>query len=68
MTRIGWTAMLLGVALMMAGCKSEEVADPAPPVVEGNSKVARAVGKALWKGLVNSSAPQGPGEATPFEP
>ena len=82
MKRIGWTAMLLGVALMMAGCKGDETvapgdaatnAQPADPgaveqPVEGNSKVAGAVGKALWKGFLSRPTSEEPGQAPPFNP
>jgi len=71
MKRIGWSLLLLGAALLTAGCPKPNAGPPPqeevifiPKTVDGE-KVTGAVGRALLKGVTEAPAPQQPDNSTP---
>ena len=71
MKRIGWTMMLIGVALLTTGCPKPGAEQPAsqetitiPENVDGE-KVSKAVGTALLKGITKSTSSDDSSESTP---
>ena len=73
MKRIGWSLLLLGVALLAAGCPKPNAGPPQeeviriPETVDGE-KVTGAVGRALLKGVTEAPAPQQPDNSAPSNP
>lgn len=74
MKRIGWSLLLLGAALLTAGCPKPNAGQPPqqevisiPETVDGE-KVTGAVGRALLKGVTEAPAPQQPDDSAPSNP
>ena len=73
MKRIGWSLLLLGAALLTAGCPKPNAGQPQDEVIsipetDDGEKVTGAVGRALLKGVTEAPAPQKPDNSAPSNP